>query len=420
MVIGTIGFYYDIVYINSKILKLILTIVSAILITGLYALLCYLFRIRISFIMKILNTSLLSVKSHPLILFLNLISTLCGTIINSIIVVSVFGIAVKYENMENPVELDGVNITEILIISYLLFSYHFNNEIIKNIIHVTISGTTAFFLKHNNEINHQIAESFKRAIYNRFGSICLGSLLNTFIRITETILNISTFLCVPIMWIWKFVFCRFIRFIKLSFCCCFSCCFENFYTDDEKNEEGCSYTYGCRYRGIGCNCYGWCLSIGWNLGMLYLYIMIVLFIFFFYMPVASMNALLSILEYLVLFFNDYTFSLIGIYWKSYKKSSKVTSNIVYEFGFDALCTETLIRTVLIVSKYVVLSISLIISYLLIRIANIDNSTRVVYMTGLFFICRKIFSSFTSGIHSTAITVFAYIVGCVKDKEKNNH
>lgn len=173
----------------------------------------YIIRKRISFTEEILKKSLQSVKNHPLIVFLNLITTFSGFIINTIIVTSAYGYISKYEN-NSIIIINSINIYLILILSFLLFSYYYFNEIVKNIIHVTIAGTTTFFLK-GDHFNHPIGTSFKHCISIRFGSICFGSLFNTFVRRIENTLIIISYITIPIM----FFFYARISIIKTFLLC---------------------------------------------------------------------------------------------------------------------------------------------------------------------------------------------------------
>ncbi|ORX81771.1 hypothetical protein BCR32DRAFT_293066 [Anaeromyces robustus] len=345
--------------------------------------------IRIALSKVVLENSLLAVKKHPLILGLNSITTVCGIVINLIIVTSVYGIVVKYDHMENVTKVDGFNIFEALILAFLLFSYYFLNEIINNIIYVTISGTVTFHLERS-VLRSPIIKSFKRSLIQRFGSICLGSLLNTFVRRTESFMNSEKKERMDE------------KFNKiLDFC---------FGNDENENDENETPKRGCC---CCCSCRIICKYI-WYIFVLYTCFVIVLFAFiddkrvdrlliliFLYIPIGVINITVYLLEFLILLFNDYTFSVIGIYWKTYVKSSKVTFHIMEDYGFDALCNDTIIRCILIVSKYVIILLSLLISNIVIKLLNVNEQTKFVYLTGLFFICRKIFSSITSGIHTTS-------------------
>ena len=68
----------------------------------------------------------------------------------------------------------------ILVFSMLL-SYHWTCQVIKNVVHVTVSGAvgTWWFVptEGTSFCSHGVRDSFVRSITTSFGSICLGSLL---------------------------------------------------------------------------------------------------------------------------------------------------------------------------------------------------------------------------------------------------
>lgn len=187
--VTVVGIFYYNSYIQKKniILKIIDILLSCISETFALVTLYYVLRKRIFLSEEIMKTTLISIKKHPSILLLSLIPTFSSILVNSIIVTSAYGMVAKYENNEK----NGSG-TMILIILFLLFSYYFINEIIKNIIHVSISGTTAFFLKWNKE-NHPIIKSFIRAMTKRFGSICFGSIVNSLIKQINNLLIVESY-----------------------------------------------------------------------------------------------------------------------------------------------------------------------------------------------------------------------------------
>jgi len=65
---------------------------------------------------------------------------------------------------------------------FLVFSLYWTFQVIKNLLHVTVSGTVAtwYFLGENSQ--NPTVGAFKRAITYSFGSVCLGSLLVALIQ----------------------------------------------------------------------------------------------------------------------------------------------------------------------------------------------------------------------------------------------
>jgi len=69
------------------------------------------------------------------------------------------------------------------IVLFSMFSLYWTSQVVKNVIHVTVSGTFAdyyFTLGHNNgeqtPVNPTL-KAFRRSVTHSFGSICLGSLI---------------------------------------------------------------------------------------------------------------------------------------------------------------------------------------------------------------------------------------------------
>lgn len=73
---------------------------------------------------------------------------------------------------------------------YLIFSFYWTTQVIKNTVHVTSSGVFAswYFLAPNMPAN-PTWESFKRAVTTSFGSICLGSLLVAIVKTLRALLS---------------------------------------------------------------------------------------------------------------------------------------------------------------------------------------------------------------------------------------
>jgi len=62
---------------------------------------------------------------------------------------------------------------------FLIFSFYWTSQVIKNVVHVTASGlyATWYFLSGVGMPPNPTQKAFKRAVTTSFGSICLGSLL---------------------------------------------------------------------------------------------------------------------------------------------------------------------------------------------------------------------------------------------------
>jgi len=75
---------------------------------------------------------------------------------------------------------------------FLIFSYYWVFEVIKNIVHVTVSGliATVYFMGDMMPANPTVG-SFKRAVTTSFGSICLGSLIVALIKTIRTLVRMA-------------------------------------------------------------------------------------------------------------------------------------------------------------------------------------------------------------------------------------
>jgi hypothetical protein len=84
---------------------------------------------------------------------------------------------IKIENSSQYYQLAGV-----------LLVLYWTNQVILNVVHVTVSGVAAtmYFMNNNLPQNPTLA-SFKRAMTTSFGSICLGSLIVAILQLLHTI-----------------------------------------------------------------------------------------------------------------------------------------------------------------------------------------------------------------------------------------
>ncbi|ORX76450.1 hypothetical protein BCR32DRAFT_284162 [Anaeromyces robustus] len=292
----------------------------------------YIIRKRISFTEEILKKSLQSVKNHPLIVFLNLITTFSGFIINTIIVTSAYGYISKYEN-------------------------------------------------NRDHFNHPIGTSFKHCISIRFGLVLLK---HSFYAYYLTVLFI---LCLPIILFSDHTIEELLENSKKAI----DCIFRGFNINKDNKLENMFNSFFEEHWFL------YCLLL-WMFFPYVLFSVILLTIL--YVPSVAFNIILNFFNFIMVLFNDYTFSIIGIYWKTYLKSSKLTFNIMENYRFDLLINNGIIRCILIVSQYIIIFASMIPSYLIVELTDFSGSTKIIFLTGLFFICRKIFSFFTSGIYST--------------------
>jgi len=84
------------------------------------------------------------------------------------------------------------------------------------------------------------------------------------------------------------------------------------------------------------------------------YVLLILALF----AIDFIKVILFISENIILFFNDYTFSVIGIYWCSFLKSTKGTFNIMMNHKITILCNDSIIKFVLMVSEIILIAIAM--------------------------------------------------------------
>lgn len=74
---------------------------------------------------------------------------------------------------------------------FLIFSFYWVSQVIKNVVHVTASGLVAtwYFLSGLGMPSNPTASAFKRATTSSFGSICLGSLLVAILKTLRQLVN---------------------------------------------------------------------------------------------------------------------------------------------------------------------------------------------------------------------------------------
>ena len=79
-----------------------------------------------------------------------------------------------------------------LLLIFYIFSYYWVTQVIKNVVHVTVSGTFAtwYFLQGTMPSNPTV-KSFQRATTTSFGSISFGSLLVATLETLRTLIRIA-------------------------------------------------------------------------------------------------------------------------------------------------------------------------------------------------------------------------------------
>ncbi|KAI5955705.1 PNS1 [Candida jiufengensis] len=192
MSIGTAIFYFVEHYYSAAIVFLIF---------GLFAAYCYWrARSRIPLSATILRIVIDVMRHYPSTLvtaFIGLvISAGFGALFSAVIV----GTYVKYQpNADNTgCQVGGGSCSNSKLIGILVFVFfagYYISEVIKNTIHVVISGIygTWYYLSNSDQgaPKHPALSAFKRAITYCFGSICMGSLLEAIIQLIRQLINIA-------------------------------------------------------------------------------------------------------------------------------------------------------------------------------------------------------------------------------------
>ncbi|CAK9438723.1 uncharacterized protein LODBEIA_P29470 [Lodderomyces beijingensis] len=188
--IGTAIFYFVEHYYSAAIVFLIF---------GLFAAWCYWSsRRRIPLSATILRIVIDVMKSYPSTLVISFIGLVVSAGFGALFSVVIIGTYVKYKpNASNTgCEVGGGSCSQGKLVGVLVFVFfagYYISEVIKNVIHVSISGVYAtwFYLSNTQDApRHPALSSFKRAMTYCFGSICFGSLIVAFIQLIRQLLNI--------------------------------------------------------------------------------------------------------------------------------------------------------------------------------------------------------------------------------------
>lgn len=143
---------------------------------------CFLFflwRKKIPFAAAVLSSVIAIVRKYPATLHLGYFSLLAQILWNAFWIVTVV-LLLRLET--TPGYIMAV---------FLVFSYYWTSQVLKNIVHVTISGTVAtwYFMGDSAMPKNPTAKSFRRATTYSLGSICLGSLLVALIKTLRAIVR---------------------------------------------------------------------------------------------------------------------------------------------------------------------------------------------------------------------------------------
>jgi len=169
MVVNLIGF------VVLKSVPGIIVMVILILFNLLYI---YMVRSRIPFAAAMLETVVECIQLFPATVWVAIGSIFIQAIGLLIWVVGAASILHAMDNANTP------DNTRSLVYFLLTISVYWTTQVIKNVVHVTVSGTFAtwYFMYPNNMPANPTLGALKRATWTSFGSICLGSLLVAIIK----------------------------------------------------------------------------------------------------------------------------------------------------------------------------------------------------------------------------------------------
>ncbi|KAI5966139.1 PNS1 [Candida pseudojiufengensis] len=190
--IGTAIFYFVEHYYSAAIVFLIF---------GLFAAYCYWrARSRIPLSATVLRIVIDVMRHYPSTLVTAFFGLILSAGFGAIFSFVIVGTYVKFKPNENNTgcEVGGGNCSQAKLVGILIFVFfagYYISEVIKNTIHVVISGIygTWYYLSNSDQgaPKHPALSSLKRALTYCFGSICMGSLLEAIIQLIRQLINIA-------------------------------------------------------------------------------------------------------------------------------------------------------------------------------------------------------------------------------------
>jgi uncharacterized membrane protein len=162
------------------------------LIFSIFYIVCFIsWRKRIPFSVLMLQTIIDVSKSYGHVFLVSLIGGLVATAFGAWFLVTLVAVSVKYEPGSNPACSTGVGSCStakvIGLIVFVTFAAYWITEVIKNVMHVTVSGVYGSWYfcsqKPNGFPKGATRGAFRRSITYSFGSISFGSLIVAIIQL---------------------------------------------------------------------------------------------------------------------------------------------------------------------------------------------------------------------------------------------
>jgi hypothetical protein len=224
----------------------------------------YIIRSRIPFSAVLLETVVDFIQLFPAAVYFSLASIVVQAVWILIWIVAVASLTSRFDRDQSAQNTQGISYF------FLLVSFFWTSQVIKNVVHVTTAGTFAtwYFLYPSNMPENPTRAAFKRATTTSFGSICLGSLIVAIVKAMRAMAEQG-------------------RRSDNSFARCFCIC------------------------------------------------------------------ILQCLENLIQFFNQYAFTQVAIYGKTYCEAAKATWELLKYRGFDLIINDDIIGGVLMLGAVIV-------------------------------------------------------------------
>ncbi|KHJ35320.1 putative protein pns1 [Erysiphe necator] len=311
----------------------------AYLVFSIFYIICFISWIpRIPFSVLMLQTIIDVSKSYGHVFWISLIGGFTATTFAAWFSVTMVSIYVKYYPGNKACTANGSSCSQGKVIGLLIFitfAGYWITEVIKNIIHVSISGVYGSWYfcskKPGGFPKGSTRGAFKRAMTYSFGSISFGSLLVAIVQVLRQACSIAT-----------------------------------------QNEAAEGNIFGM--------CFFCCLQY-----------------------------LIGILDWAIQFLNEYAFSYIALYGKSYIKAAKATWKMMIDRGVDAIVNECLINPVLTMGAVFVAYLSSLFAFLYLQFTrpsyNDGNAFTIVVMAFAFLIGLQIANVFLVPIKSGVATFF---------------
>ncbi|ODV95790.1 hypothetical protein PACTADRAFT_2101 [Pachysolen tannophilus NRRL Y-2460] len=336
--IGTAIAYFVMHYYSAAIVFLVITLIN---------IWCYWsMRSRIPFSCTVLTIIIDVMKWHPTTLLISVIGLIVSGMFSALFSVTVVATYIKYQpNSNNPSCTSGSCSKSKLIgiLVFVFFAGYYISEVIKNVIHVTISGVygTWYYLSKSDQgvPRFPALGAFRRAMTYSFGPICFGSLIVALVQLLK----------------------QFIQIMRQN---------------AMNNNDMCG--------SITAVCF---------------------------------ECIIYIVDWALRYFNQYAYSYVALYGKSYLRSAKDTWQILRYKGIDALCNDCLIGTSLSMISMFVAYVASLFAYLYLKCTkpeyNSDGGFYAPVVAYTFVVSMQI-SNITNSVIRSGVTTF--FVALAKDPE----